>query len=658
MVPPFACHIDRFPGIVHHTALTKDDGADTSPAMDLLRLGAQEQLVILAACDRLTPTGQPRVQRDPLRFQLESDARRPRDAARVEAQAVGEIDERVRTRAEVIGHARGSAHAGLERQVPAALERPANRTAQEDPVADTRARTQDRPPLRVRPTDDRDRQHQWPISASDVTAHQRATKPAGPLVASIKELVGVRVTVRERRGAEGIQGGARHGRDIRDVPRDRFACDQIRRRVIGIEVPPPDELIRRDEHLLRPDAHHRRVVARPDQHPRLLREPRRPAVDVFEQSALVHGYLVTEVRARRYASRMPADEPHHDALADDIGTVLAHVGDATPPPGFLQFWGKWSKRMEAIEPRFYEPDPDEAAGCGAGGVTHLFRSLDGVRVGCRITAPEDRSPTGVVVTLHGYAVDPDDELRVGRGLTERGLAVIDLRVRGYPGSQLDTGNLTQPEGYITRGLGDPDTWSIQQATSDVVNCLRAARAMFGPKAPCSLFGSSLGGGLAVLAASVGRDFVPLERLAVGLPTFGDWPWRERTGAFGGSGGEALRVLCEFPDRAEDIRTCLRLFDAVVHARRVAVPVLCKLALHDDVVPARSAASVYNALGTGPGEKFRFIVEAGHAPTEAMTMQDLRRHALFEKLADAFLDPSEDLTPLMGRLGNLLDPQQG
>ncbi|GAB4553919.1 MAG: acetylxylan esterase [Phycisphaerales bacterium] len=338
-----------------------------------------------------------------------------------------------------------------------------------------------------------------------------------------------------------------------------------------------------------------------------------------------------------------------DDFGLDPGATLAHVGDPTPPPGFTQFWSAWVARLSSVTPAMTAPTPDEEAACGAPGVTHLIRSTGGVRVGARLTEPTG-TPSGVVITLHGYHVDPQDELRIGRGWVERGMAVLDLRVRGYPGSMLDVGDRTVHEGgYITFGLGDPWDWTVQGAVADVLCSVRALRARYGEATPVMLHGESFGGGLGVIAASVGRDIAPIARLAIGLPTFGDWRWRLQVRAGAGSGGEILRHLDAHPEESQRVRACLAMFDAVVHARRVQCPCIFKLAQRDEVVPAPSAAAIYNALGVGPGEKWRFLVGTGHAPMEEAGMEDVRRHAMFEKVTDAFLDPLESPIPLMKKL---------
>jgi hypothetical protein len=140
------------------------------------------------------------------------------------------------------------------------------------------------------------------------------------------------------------------------------------------------------------------------------------------------------------------------------------------------------------------------------------------------------------------------------------------------------------------------------------------------------------------AARTPATFVRFSRLAVGLPAFGDWSWRfadpSRT-AFG-SGAH--------------LATLLRLCDSALHARRVLVPTLCKLAFCDEVVPAPAAAAVFNALGADPGSKWRFLVPEGHTePSLACG----RRVVLFERCLTEFLDPARDPAETMAEWESVL-----
>lgn len=344
-------------------------------------------------------------------------------------------------------------------------------------------------------------------------------------------------------------------------------------------------------------------------------------------------------------------EPDDYGLSDSL--TLLQVGDSTPPPGFIQHWSDWSTRVWAEQAAFEDYSagtpghPGSPGSPGAPGISHTLRSLGGVRIGCRISEPASGSPSAIVVTSHGYGMDPGTPLDDQSPWLESRLAVVKVRVRGYPGSQFDTGDLTRLElGYITHGLTDRRGWVLSGAIADVVNATRAARHRYGPGIPIMLHGESFGGGLAVIAASLLAAKAPVARLCAGLPSLGWWEWRLGRPAQAGAGGigfEVRRFLDAHRDHTKELRETLRMFDAMVHARRITCPLLFKIAERDEVVPAPTAAAVYNACGTDPGLKWRFVTRYGHFDGG---LADARRHALFERLAGQFLDPQRDLNALM------------
>ncbi len=349
---------------------------------------------------------------------------------------------------------------------------------------------------------------------------------------------------------------------------------------------------------------------------------------------------------------------------DDFGLspaeTLAHTATSTRPPGFGQHWDRWVRAVLDTTPSLRPVEPAEREAAGAEGVTHVLRSTGGVRIGCRVTMPATSPAPGIVVTSHGYHVPAGEPLTDGDPWSGRGLGVLKVRVRGYPGSQLDTGDLTaHAGGYITLGLDEAaesaDRWILADALADVANAVRAARELVGHGVPIMLHGESFGGGLGVIAASMLLRIEPVRRLALGVPTFGDWSWRlgHRTGV--GAGAEIQRFLDAHPQHAEAILAALPHYDAVVHAARVVCPTVCKLAQRDEVVPAPTAAAIFNALGTDPGHKWRFVVETAHADHMEAVTSDLRRHALFERLIGAFLDPREDVVTLMSGWRDSLRP---
>ncbi len=362
---------------------------------------------------------------------------------------------------------------------------------------------------------------------------------------------------------------------------------------------------------------------------------------------------------------------------DDFGlspvATLAHVAELAPAPMHRPFWSRWRDDVGACLPRLGPAEPEDPSDPTA---THQLESLGGVRVGCALELP----PTGTLacaglITTHGYeANEPLEEAaRRLKGLAARGVAVLVLRVRGFPGSQLDTGDWTGDPaslGWITQGFpvvlnrpADANAWSLPLAVADVACAARALRDWLESRAnsphtkaqecsaiPIFLHGESFGGGLAVMAAAqTPADFVRFERVVLGVPTFGDWAWRladPARMAFG-SGKHLISMLRALEPSASDT---LALCDTALHASKVRVPTLCKLALRDEVVPAPCAAAVYNALGADPGRKWRVLVPEGH--TEP-SLACARRHALFERCMADFLDPAHDPLTVMTKWESVL-----
>jgi len=341
---------------------------------------------------------------------------------------------------------------------------------------------------------------------------------------------------------------------------------------------------------------------------------------------------------------------------DDFGLTvaqtLAHTAHVEPSGWHRGFWSAWQEAVDTTRARLSEwrgePDPGDST------ATHEIESYRHVRLGVRLVEPTSRPVGAVLIAGHGYAVsDPLERVaHRWRSIAERGVAVVLLRARGFPGSQRDTGDLTgrtdarlAPNGWICHGLdaevrepADAMAWVLPQAVADVVLTARAARARYGRGLPLYVHGESFSAGLGVIAAARLARSDPVSRLVCALPTFGDWPWRlaRRYGPESASGEQVRRFLVLHARREAVIREVLLLCDTTVHARRVTAAALCKLAERDEVVPAPTAASVVHALATEPEKRWTFVTPFGHCDGG---LADARRHALFWRVMEDFFDPT-------------------
>jgi cephalosporin-C deacetylase-like acetyl esterase len=208
-----------------------------------------------------------------------------------------------------------------------------------------------------------------------------------------------------------------------------------------------------------------------------------------------------------------------DTFGFDAVQTLARVADPTPAPDHSAFWARWTKRVHADRPELVErvhggsgtrePDPSDPT------ATHAFASL-GVRIGARLQLPPEGTPVRAgLVSTHGYAASLPvaDRDPLFADVVSGGVAVLNIRVRGFAGSRLDCGDLTEPEapglGWLTRGLAHAneahtdtvegcDGWSYAGAVADVFNACRALRqwldAHARENAHLYLHGESFGGG--------------------------------------------------------------------------------------------------------------------------------------------------------------------
>ena len=339
--------------------------------------------------------------------------------------------------------------------------------------------------------------------------------------------------------------------------------------------------------------------------------------------------------------------------------TFAHIGDPVPVPEHAPFWKHWFESLIEHSPVLVQritPDPSDP------GATHEFDSFGGVSIGARLVLPSNDTPVGAsLVTVHGDHIPDPLEVNARRWqrVADRGVAVLLVRLRGYPGSRVSTGDLTQANGneheWITHGFDAEscDEWILPHAVADVSNACRVMRnALLHRDTDIDinidesiehpgvyLHGSSLGAGLAVISASqlIGRlrGESIIDRLAIACPSLGDWACRFDQPT--GTAQQLKRIIDANPDRREELMARLRLCDAIVHGRRVRVPTFAMLAKRDEIVSPKCAAAVFNAIDADPGRKWRFLIDQGHHDGDTTNN---RRIALYARALCDFFDPRQ------------------
>lgn len=354
----------------------------------------------------------------------------------------------------------------------------------------------------------------------------------------------------------------------------------------------------------------------------------------------------------------------------DTVRTLSHVGDPSPSSDHSVFWNAWFERLRQESPVIRAREAVDKSDPSA---THEFVSTRGVRIGCRLmTPPEGTAVKASLITIHGYSAPErlESEERHWTAVRAKGVAVLAIRLRGYPGSKTDAqGNTIDSDGndraWIAHGFDgyQHNDWVLPDALADVCNAARVMRnALLGrdakdlepwmegePRHPdVYLHGRSLGGGLATIAAAqlsgrmMGRPIV--DRLAIEVPSLGAWRWR-LANCDTGLSKRFSDIIKSHPDRHDELVDRLRLMDAVVHGSKVRIPTLAMLASRDEIAPAPSAAAVYNAVNADPGRKWRFCVPFGHRHGDT---HNTRRVALYGKSLVDFFDPEQISMDSMAR----------
>jgi cephalosporin-C deacetylase len=270
------------------------------------------------------------------------------------------------------------------------------------------------------------------------------------------------------------------------------------------------------------------------------------------------------------------------------------------PPDFDRFWADTLAQSPTGTPTFTAHDAGLTA-IETFDVT--FPGFAGQPVRGWLHLPAHRHATlPCVVEYVGYGG--------GRGLAHErvlwalaGYAHFVMDIRGQ-GSGWSVGDTADPDagqpaeaGFMTRGIGSPETYYYRRVFVDAARAVDAARSHPAVDATqVAVTGGSQGGGISIAAAGLCDDLVAVMpdvpflcnfRRAVAV-----------TDAF--PYGELVRYLHTHRDRIEQVFSVLSYFDGVSLAGRATASALFSVALRDEICPPSTVFTAYNAYA-GPKE---------------------------------------------------------
>lgn len=269
-----------------------------------------------------------------------------------------------------------------------------------------------------------------------------------------------------------------------------------------------------------------------------------------------------------------------------------YLPDRDEPADFDAFWAR-----TLTEARAHPLDPVLVRQDGPFALVDVFAvefaGFGGHRIGGWFLRPRGHTgPLPCVVRYLGYTV--------GRGrphewlaLPACGLATLVMDTRGQGGDTPDPVGGTGGEvpGFLTRGLGGPDTYYYRRVYTDAVRAVEAARALPGvdPDRVAVLAGSQ-GAGVGLAVAGLAS---PLVRAAVlDVPSLTAFRRATEISA-AGSRAEITAYLRAHRGQIADVFTTLSYFDGLNFAARATVPAWFSAALMDQVCPPSTVFAAHN-----------------------------------------------------------------
>lgn len=292
-----------------------------------------------------------------------------------------------------------------------------------------------------------------------------------------------------------------------------------------------------------------------------------------------------------------------------LAELRAFRPDVEEPADFDDFWRDTvaetqshdlAARTELIDNKLALIDTYDVTYAGFGGSE--------VKAWLHVPAGAD-GPLPAVVQYHGYSG--------GRGFphsytqwAQAGYAhfVMDTRGQGWSvGGHSSThdvspdAGINHTPGFMTAGLGSPDTYYFRRVYADAVRMLEVARGsrLVDPDA-ILVTGGSQGGGITIAAAGLAPlAGIELAGAAPDVPFLCHFQRAvELTDAK--PYGEITEYLAAWRDRVDVAYRTLSYFDGVNLSRRATAPALFSVALMDPVCPASTVFAAYNFYGEAAG----------------------------------------------------------
>lgn len=284
--------------------------------------------------------------------------------------------------------------------------------------------------------------------------------------------------------------------------------------------------------------------------------------------------------------------PFFDLNVDDLPNYRSSV---VPPADFDAFWSSTlaEARSLPLNARF-EPVDVGLPLVEVFDVT--FAGWGGHPIKGWYIKPRGTFDHGAVVKFIGYnggrAFPQDHLLWPASG---RPVLVMDTRGQGSGWSVGETpdpvGSDASHAGFMTKGIGSPQTYFYRRVFTDTVRAIEAlrTRAEIDP-ARIATAGGSQGGALALAAASLDPS---VKAVVTDVPFLCDFP-RAVTIAPRDPYGEVSRYLAVHRDMVGTAFATLNYFDVVNHVRKAKARALFSVGLMDTICPPSTVYAAFNA----------------------------------------------------------------